>query len=176
MSPEQRERAIAKRVALATPARVVKPEEMAAILGRDVTWVRQHRVMLPHLSISAHVFRILKEEISVWEEFSEIARRGEAPFNPNAGRQDTEGYVYFIQAAAGGPIKIGKANDVHERLATLQLYCPFELRVLAKRPGGYLLERELHHRFRAYRLHGEWFREDAPGLRGAMRPRKVTPA
>lgn len=65
-------------------------------------------------------------------------------------------WVYFIQCTAG-PIKIGVAVDVEERLRTLQCGSPFELRLIARVPGGYDLEADLHRRLCEHRLHGEWF-------------------
>ena len=71
---------------------------------------------------------------------------------------DNGSNVYFIQAATGGPIKIGVSSDVKKRLTALQMCCPVPLRVLHTIPGGgHSLETELHKRFAAWRLHGEWF-------------------
>jgi excisionase family DNA binding protein len=76
----------------------------------------------------------------------------------------TTGWVYFIQATVGGPIKIGLSQDVDLRLASLQLSSPFPLRLLATVPGGRRREYELHRQFAKHRLHGEWFSDAAPGL------------
>lgn len=65
--------------------------------------------------------------------------------------------VYFIRN--GGLIKIGKSENLSERLRSMSL--PVTA-VLATEPGGYERERELHKRFAEYREHGEWFR---PGPR-----------
>jgi hypothetical protein len=67
--------------------------------------------------------------------------------------------VYFVQANEGGPIKIGVAIDVRRRLSGLQNGSPMRLHVLGVVPGDRRLEVELHGRFAADRLHGEWFRE-----------------
>jgi excisionase family DNA binding protein len=72
------------------------------------------------------------------------------------------GFVYFL-AAIDGPIKIGFARDVSERLAALQIANPHPLRLLASLPGTVRLERALHRRFAEHRLRGEWFRP-APEL------------
>lgn len=71
--------------------------------------------------------------------------------------------VYFIQAGESGPIKIGEADDVPQRLRELQTGNPEELRLLgllAWRPG---LEVDLHCRFYLEHVRGEWFRP-APEL------------
>ncbi len=65
--------------------------------------------------------------------------------------------VYFVQAIAGGPIKIGMARDVVSRLNHLQVASPVKLALLGTIPGGRAVERRLHEKFSANRLHGEWF-------------------
>lgn len=70
-------------------------------------------------------------------------------------------YVYFI-TDDHGHIKIGKADDVSERLLELQTGNPFRLRVLlsvilASKRDAFSLESELHKMFEDYRLEGEWF-------------------
>lgn len=67
-------------------------------------------------------------------------------------------HVYFIQCVAGGPIKIGTAQDVDNRLKAIQACCPYPLRVLHVIQGAsQAVEAKLHKRFAALRLHGEWF-------------------
>lgn len=81
-------------------------------------------------------------------------------------RERRGGYcVYFIRADRGGPIKIGLTHRLTERLAALQMGCPFPLAVIAIIEGGAgTTEAGLHNRFAAGRLHGEWFDPDTPGL------------
>ena len=73
------------------------------------------------------------------------------------------GCVYFLQQDKGDPIKIGKAQNIEKRFSDIQNMLPVRLRVLATIPGGFELEGQLHKRFAASRLHGEWFRP-TPGL------------
>jgi hypothetical protein len=63
--------------------------------------------------------------------------------------------VYF--AEADGRIKIGWSRKVATRVAQLQTGSPVPIKLLGVTPGGRSLERELHHRFAADRLTGEWF-------------------
>lgn len=63
--------------------------------------------------------------------------------------------VYFVRGA--DLVKIGHARDVRERISTLQTGSPVPLVLLAMAHGGFLEERDYHHRFRAHRAHGEWF-------------------
>lgn len=73
-----------------------------------------------------------------------------------AGKR-AESLVYFIGIEPDGPIKIGSAKDVRQRLMTLQVAVPQPLAVLATVPGGVVKEREYHARFQVHRLRGEWF-------------------
>lgn len=73
--------------------------------------------------------------------------------------------VYFIRPEGGGPIKIGLTHDLSGRLTALQIGSPVKLALIARIDGGAgTTEAALHRRFAAGRLHGEWFREDTPGL------------
>jgi DNA-binding transcriptional regulator YiaG len=66
--------------------------------------------------------------------------------------------VYFIQAGADGPIKIGVASNLRRRLQMLQTGCPVPLVVLAITDGGREKEAELHLAHRADLVRGEWFK------------------
>lgn len=65
--------------------------------------------------------------------------------------------VYFIQAGSDGPIKIGCARDVIKRRGQLQISHPSALRILLTIPGNQALEAELHVKFAAAHVRGEWF-------------------
>jgi hypothetical protein len=71
---------------------------------------------------------------------------------------DYFGCVYLIQAS-NGQVKIGWARDLAVRLMKLQVANPLELRCLGytERVNAPDLEKELHRRFKAKRLRGEWF-------------------
>lgn len=73
------------------------------------------------------------------------------------------GYVYLIQEGEDGPVKIGWAKNPATRLEDFQTGNSRELRIVASFPGGINDERELHKRFAAHRLRGEWF-EPVPAL------------
>lgn len=78
------------------------------------------------------------------------------------------GHTYFIQSVYGGPIKIGSsANSLLSRLKALQTGHPEPLRVLARMPGAFH-EGQLHRRFADWRLTGEWFAAEAPGLQDVI--------
>ncbi len=72
-------------------------------------------------------------------------------------RLETAG-VYFI--TDGDHIKIGRSNNLKNRIASLQTANPKPLKVLGvKRGAETTVERELHERFSAMRGNGEWFED-----------------
>lgn len=76
--------------------------------------------------------------------------------------------VYFIYCA--GRIKIGHTNDLRVRLKQITMHAPALPTAILVVKGGREVEQELHDRFAADRLHGEWFRLSEP-LRGLLRRR-----
>lgn len=67
--------------------------------------------------------------------------------------------LYFIESeCAERHVKIGIAANPPRRLIKLQMCCPYRLRMLAVFPGKASMEKEVHQRLIADRLHGEWFR------------------
>lgn len=69
------------------------------------------------------------------------------------------GFVYFVQMGADGPIKIGRARNPLSRLGELQTSNPHALRILLVIKGGDK-EKSFHEMFAASRMNGEWFRPD----------------
>lgn len=67
-------------------------------------------------------------------------------------------WIYFVQVGAAGPVKIGCTRDVTKRISSLQTGHPERLVLLGCFEGTTRDERELHERFHAHRLTGEWFR------------------
>lgn len=75
--------------------------------------------------------------------------------------EDEAGYgqTYFIRCTATGLIKIGHTTgSVESRFAALQTGSASELVLVGTVPGGREVEQELHRRFAADRVRGEWFR------------------
>ena len=66
-------------------------------------------------------------------------------------------WVYFIQAIDGGPVKIGRAQDVTARLSELQTASAKKLHVVAKVVGPTELEKKFHKMLKEHRIRGEWF-------------------
>lgn len=69
--------------------------------------------------------------------------------------------IYFLQASAGGAIKIGTTKCLSQRLGCLRSETGEELRVLAVMDGGRPEEKSLHRRFAHLRIGKyalcEWF-------------------
>lgn len=72
-------------------------------------------------------------------------------------KQKRKGQVYFIQQGEDGPIKIGYSTTPEKRLQSLNTASPYPLYLRAVIEGGKKLEQELHERFAAYKMDGEWF-------------------
>lgn len=65
--------------------------------------------------------------------------------------------VYFVEAVGLNKVKIGVADDPHDRLRRLRLMSPVELRLITSIPGGFVIEKRIHTILRGHRSHGEWF-------------------
>jgi hypothetical protein len=80
---------------------------------------------------------------------------------------EIETFTYFVQAEAGGPVKIGVAKDPAARLCLLQTGNP--QRLVIRRVWPLDCERYLHRRHGSHRLTGEWFSDAAVVLEEAER-------
>lgn len=65
--------------------------------------------------------------------------------------------IYFIRAGEYGPVKIGVADDVRNRLRELQCANHEKLALIRNFAGDQPVERWLHRHFAAQRVRGEWF-------------------
>ena len=66
--------------------------------------------------------------------------------------------IYFVQVGKNGPIKIGQSETIHDKLAELQVGCPWKLRLLFVYNGRDFSESGLHEHFKDENIRGEWFR------------------
>lgn len=74
------------------------------------------------------------------------------------------GFVYFFRPVGlAGPIKIGHSKLCAERATLLTRYSPIPLEIVAKVPGGNILEGRFHAKFAHLLSHAEWF-QAAPEL------------
>ena len=91
-------------------------------------------------------------------EDRERAERKERKAQQRARKDAATGVlVYFIVDEQRQVVKIGMSQNPENRLKELQTGNPHPLTLAAIVPGGYVLERQLHERFAAHRLSGEWF-------------------
>lgn len=73
-------------------------------------------------------------------------------------RADDQGTIYFIRPVdRDGPIKIGCARSVQQRLAQLNNMSPIPLELIASVAGTTATERKIHREFANQHSHGEWF-------------------
>jgi hypothetical protein len=101
--------------------------------------------------------RIRPEDLEEWKTALVAFHRRTPPTRDPT--LPSTGFVYYVQAEQGGPIKIGSTTNVAKRLIGLQNGSPLLLKLIGVEPGGRLRERELHIKLHYWRLHGEWFRE-----------------
>lgn len=68
------------------------------------------------------------------------------------------GFVYFIQLVDQNQnIKIGYTNNIEERIKTLQISSPYEIRLLGFMKGNISLEKSIQKMFANIKILGEWF-------------------
>ena len=63
--------------------------------------------------------------------------------------------IYFLQQSDNGPIKIGKTDNLKNRIRELRNASPYSLNLLKTIPGNN--ERKYHFKFKKYQIKGEWF-------------------
>jgi hypothetical protein len=88
------------------------------------------------------------------------AEEGALPIFTIPPRCSRGGFVYFVQMDAPGfPTKIGIAQDIRQRLQTIQTHCPYRVTLVAYcwKDNAKQEEGRLHRRFTAVRMRGEWF-------------------
>lgn len=71
--------------------------------------------------------------------------------------KDRKVFVYFLSAEEAGVVKIGVTDDLDRRIGSITRMSPLPLELLLAIPGDHKVESQMHERFKAQRLHGEWF-------------------
>lgn len=67
--------------------------------------------------------------------------------------------LYIIGNNSQKICKIGVSDNPQKRLKSIQTGCPYKVNILSHYPElGYDTEKDLHKRFKKYRMQGEWFR------------------
>lgn len=75
-------------------------------------------------------------------------------------RKPVKMFVYFARPGSRNQVKIGTTRDLKRRMKALNHPLLGNLRVMAFEPGGVEVEKALHKKFDAFRIHArrEWFR------------------
>lgn len=95
-------------------------------------------------------FRAAIRELEIWLE---------ANPPPSKPTRPKKGVVYFIgMEGDSSAVKIGFASEIKGRLSSLQTSSHHKLKVLATINGTAKFEKELHRKFAADHIRGEWFR------------------
>lgn len=73
--------------------------------------------------------------------------------------QPRHGYVYLVQQVGGIYFKLGRSKTPVQRIGNLNVKLPFEIEVLAlvETDDMVALERELHEKYAARHVRGEWY-------------------
>lgn len=113
-------------------------------------WLKGHRLSGRKLRDAGTPFRAAYDELEDW------LRDNPPPPKPPRPKK---GVVYFIGMEGDkSAVKIGFASKLEDRVATLQTSSHHELKVLAAIKGTAKFEKELHRKFAADHIRGEWFR------------------
>jgi hypothetical protein len=78
----------------------------------------------------------------------------------NTKEKDAKGFIYFIQAINGGPVKIGFSICPEKRMSELQTANPYKLDLIGSIKGNVFAEKKLHRHLIHARTFGEWFEPD----------------
>ncbi len=80
------------------------------------------------------------------------------------------GFIYVV--AAGDAVKIGWAANPERRLAELNVGTPYAHSLVGFIPGEKIRERELHRKFRPWRVRGEWYhnKDDVADFSSSLPP------
>lgn len=95
-------------------------------------------------------------------------------FALDQGRVSPRGYmwIYFIGTGDLEVVKIGRTLNLESRLSSLQVGCPTKLEVVIAFSAHKKVEDQLHKRFKAQNIHGEWFRNEE-GVKEAIETLKA---
>ena len=70
-----------------------------------------------------------------------------------------KGIIYFIYSPFNKKVKIGiTSNSIKIRFEQISFNSPVKLKILRTIEGTLSEERDLHHKFKKYHSHNEWFK------------------
>lgn len=73
-------------------------------------------------------------------------------------RMSEKTFIYIIGNLEQKLFKIGNSKTVYKRLEALQTGCPFNLIIIGSVLSEKRFEKELHIKYKEYRVKGEWFK------------------
>lgn len=124
---------------------------------------------IPRICKKLHCFQVALKEHLYCIDHKPPERKNPKPHNKFV--------VYFISYGTNGPVKIGKAFSLENRLKDFQICCPYKLCILAfvkceDNHGTRKLEHSLHIRLAEWRLNGEWFKR-VPDVKKVIKHAKI---
>ena len=72
-------------------------------------------------------------------------------------KDPSPGWIYLLWCVGTTRFKIGYSRNVRQRAEAIECQSPYPLKVVAAKPGIVRDEQDLHHEFRCYCSHREWF-------------------
>lgn len=113
----------------------------------------------PNHCVVTELDKIQKEFIALQEdEDTEYASYLNFAYDEDEDEdEELDNELYFILEAQSNSIKIGVSKDVEKRLSQLQTSNAFPLLLIGRMQNRIDLEKNLHEKFKKYRLKGEWF-------------------
>ena len=136
--------------------RCIYEDNIGRSIAVEVRGVRQEKRFPPNTPIPFLRERLKQLRLDL-NEVAPVPVRGARTPIPVPLKRSLEGwcYLYFVQI--GEFVKIGRAVDLRDRMKTLQVSHPQEVRLLAAVPAHASLEGALHQHFQHLRSNGEWF-------------------
>jgi hypothetical protein len=125
---------------------------LEGIKAAHADWLEGHNLSGEALRRAGTPFRASYDDLERWLKET-------APPKPPKSPRAKIGFVYVIGMESDtSAVKIGFANDVDDRRSTLQTSSHHSLRILVAIKAARAMEKELHRRFAADHIRGEWFR------------------
>lgn len=134
--------------------RLLTSREAADEIGCTIPQLRRiaEAGNIPFVKMGRNTLMFVREVVAIYKASLETSEAA-----------TTKGpWIYVIQMKHAQHVKIGKANDVLERIATVRCGNPEPLSLLVSVRGDRLREHRLHALLDTYRMEGEWFRWDGP--------------
>lgn len=77
--------------------------------------------------------------------------------------------IYFITVPGLPYVKIGKADNIWQRISSLQVGCPLEYKLIARADGDLGDEGLIHEEIEDAHFRGEWYKLDHPKIQDLLK-------